>query len=483
MSRESQTEQPLIPTLTGAVFHRGRNIYKATGGVVHLPAALEPVYPRVFTGGATLGDLARSTGTGAGPLRTALEFTGTVAFVPFPELNQEWDVVIVDQGATGVFVQTLELWRNLNRRGRALLISLQPPPFPDGELQDNPELRQRMLTLEDLTARGLPRSHIGYYHFLRTVLSRISAGLLLFTFRREATFFFDVIGRRPAVIYSDFYHEQKFTLARHLFGDARPDGAETTRLLEHLYFNIHLQFQASTPANDLTRLQADWLAMRAARQNWCWSATEVDQLEQATELSTIRFTGPSIDLDRLDRAGGGKRRRQVLFVSTMPNFHRKGLLPLCQIVPRLPDDVRLVLVSRVNLRENFLEPDPRIDFRQGISKEEVIELYHQSLCYVRVAEEDTLPYSLSEAMACRLPVIVSPEIQANFPGIEDGVTGFVVRPDDPHRLAEKLNYLLEHPEIRERMGEECRQRVLKFSMTGRVDELLRLSGEAASQSR
>ncbi len=483
MSPESRTEAPLIPVLNGAVFHRGRSLYKASGGVAHLPANLEPVYPALFAGGTTLGDLARSAGTEPGSLRSALEFTGTVAFVPFPELDQEWDLVIVDQGATGVFVQTLELWRNLNKRCRALLISLQPPPFPDATLRDAPDLRQRLLTLEDLTGRGLPRSHLGYYHFLRTVLSRIRAGLLLFTFRREATFFFDIIGRRPAVIYSDFYHEQKFTLARHLFGKTRPDDAQTTRLLEHLYFNIHLQFQGSTPANDLNRLQADWLAMCGARENWCWSATEVEQLEQASGLSTIRFAGPSVDLDRLDRAGGGERRRQVLFVSTMPNFHRKGLVPLCQVIPRLPEDVRLVLVSRVDLREHFLEPDPRIEFRQGIDKEEVIRLYHQSLCYVRVAEEDTLPYSLAEAMACRLPVIVSPEIQANFPGIEDGVTGFVVRHDDPDMLAEKLIYLLEHPDVRRRMGEACRQRVLNFSMERRVADLLRLSGDAASQSR
>ena len=481
MSPELRSEPTLIPTLTGSVFHRGRTLFKASGGTAQLPEALQTIYRTVFTGGETLADLARTAGMAPESLRATLEFTGTVSLVPFPELEEKWDMVIVDQGATGVFVQTLELWRNLNRRNRVLLISLQPPPFPDDEL-DTPELRDRLLTFEDLARRGLPRTHVSYYHLLRTVLTKIRAGLLLFTFRREATLFFDIIGRRPTVIYSDFYHEEKFTLARKLYGEARPDDDETTRLLEHFYFNIHLQFQGNTPANDLPRLHADWLAMQAARENWCWSAVEAEQMQQASGLSTIRFTGPSIDLERLDRRGGGDRRRQVLFVSTMPNFHRKGLLPLCQITPQLPEDVKLVLVSRVNLRENFIEPDPRIEFRQGISKDEVIRLYHQSLCYVRVAEEDTLPYSLAEAMACRLPVIVSPEIQANFPGIEDGVTGFVVKPDDPGTLARKLNYLLEHPEVRERMGEACRERVLDFSMERRVEMLERLAGKVAQST-
>ncbi len=472
----------MIPTLTNAVFHRGEILYKASGGKVHLPPALEPVYGKVFTGGATLDDLARSSGTAAGALRAALEFTGTIACVPFPELDQDWDLVIIDQGATGVFVQTLELWQNLNRHCRALLISLEPPPFPDQTLESRPELGQRLLTFEGLVARGLPCSHLSYYHFLRTVLRRIRAGLLLFTFRREATFFFDIISQRPAVIYSDFYHEQKFTLARQLFGHTQPDAAETKRLLEHLYFNIHMEYQGNTPANDLTRLHAAWLAMRAARENWCWSATETEQMKQASGLATIRFTGPSVDFRRLDRADGVERQRQILFVSTMPNFHRKGLVSLCQVTSRLPEDVKLVLVSRVNLREHFVEPDRRIDFRQRISKEEVIRLYHQSLCYVRVAEEDTLPFSLCEAMACRLPVIVSPEIQANFPGIEDGVTGFVVKPDDPGTLAERLNFLLENPDVRERMGNVCRERVLGFSMEQRVAQLARMAGAAEGQS-
>jgi glycosyltransferase involved in cell wall biosynthesis len=481
LSQAQRTEPALIPTLTGAVFLRGRTLFKASGKAAHLTEALEPVVRQAIAGGAALEELAQPAGMTPEALRSALEFTGAFSFVPVPEYDRHWDMVIVDQGATGVFVQTLELWRNLNRHGRVLLISLLPPPFPDHLLEQNADLRDRLLTFEDLTRRGLPRTHVSYYHLLRTLLSRASANLLLFTFRREATFFFDIIAHRPTVIYSDFYHEKKYALARQLFGDARPGAAESARLLEHLFFNIHLQFQGSTPANDLVRLQADWLAMGAARENWCWSAEEAEQMAQASGLPTVRFTGPAIDLDRLDRGGGGERQRQVLFVSTMPNFHRKGLVPLCQITPRLPEDVKLVLVSRVDLRDYFNKPDPRIVFRQGISKDEVIRLYHQSLCYVRVAEEDTLPYSLTEAMACRLPVIVSPQIQANFPGIEDGVTGFVVKPDDPGTLAEKLNYLLEQPAVRERMGEACRERVLEFSIDRRVEALEQLA-RATSQS-
>jgi glycosyltransferase involved in cell wall biosynthesis len=470
-----------IPVLTSAVLQRGRHIHKASGRSVELPAELETVFRSVFAGGETLDGLARRAGRPAESLRTALQETDSLAFVPCPELEADWDLVMVDQGATGVFVQTLEIWRTLNRTRRVLLISQEPPPFPDGELERSPDLRGRLLTLKTLVDRGLPRSYLSYYHYLRTLLKQVRADLLLFSFRREATFFFDLIHHRPSLIYSDFYHERQFALARNLFGQGPPGEETVQRLLEHLFFNIHQQFQHSTPANDLTRLEADWIALCGARANWCWSATEADRMAGASGLDTIDFVGPAIDLERLDRAGGTERQRRVLFISTMPNFHRKGLVPLCQIVSRLPEDTKLTLVSRVDLEPYFLERDPRIELRRNIDKDEVIRLYHQSLCYVRVAEEDTLPYSLTEAMACRLPAIVSPEIQANFPGIEDGVTGFVVRPDDPETLAEKLNILLADEALRRRMGEACRERVLRFAMDrqlGRLEGLLGGAGQS-----
>jgi glycosyltransferase involved in cell wall biosynthesis len=68
-----------------------------------------------------------------------------------------------------------------------------------------------------------------------------------------------------------------------------------------------------------------------------------------------------------------------------------------------------------------------------------------------------------EAMACGLPVVATtggalPEV------VEDGVTGILVPPGDAPALAEAMRTLMGDAELRRRMGQAGRERVLeKFS--------------------
>jgi colanic acid/amylovoran biosynthesis glycosyltransferase len=45
--------------------------------------------------------------------------------------------------------------------------------------------------------------------------------------------------------------------------------------------------------------------------------------------------------------------------------------------------------------------------------------------------------------------------------VEDGVTGFVIPPNDAEALREKISWLLEHPQQAREMGQEGRRRVLE----------------------
>jgi D-inositol-3-phosphate glycosyltransferase len=63
-------------------------------------------------------------------------------------------------------------------------------------------------------------------------------------------------------------------------------------------------------------------------------------------------------------------------------------------------------------------------------------------------------------MACGTPVICTkvggmPEI------VEDGITGFVVPPNDPAALREKLLWVRGHPLEAQAMGDAARRRVLE----------------------
>lgn len=66
------------------------------------------------------------------------------------------------------------------------------------------------------------------------------------------------------------------------------------------------------------------------------------------------------------------------------------------------------------------------------------------------------PWVIVEAMAAGLPII-STDQGAITESVIDGVNGFIVDSNNPSQIAEKVNYLMNHPEIREKMGKESRR--------------------------
>ena len=80
---------------------------------------------------------------------------------------------------------------------------------------------------------------------------------------------------------------------------------------------------------------------------------------------------------------------------------------------------------------------------------------------------ELLGQTLVEGMACGVPVICTnvasmPEV------VVDGETGFIVPPNDPAALREKLRFLRDHPEQSARMGVAARRRVLEHFTWDRV---------------
>ena len=83
-----------------------------------------------------------------------------------------------------------------------------------------------------------------------------------------------------------------------------------------------------------------------------------------------------------------------------------------------------------------------------------------------------MPRALLEAAACARPLVVT-----DVPGcrhfVRDGVEGFIVPPEDADALADALERLARDPELRLRMGEAARLRLLHGFTEAHVKQSLR----------
>ena len=84
---------------------------------------------------------------------------------------------------------------------------------------------------------------------------------------------------------------------------------------------------------------------------------------------------------------------------------------------------------------------------KGVS-DQIYDLYKNYGIYVMTSRHEGLPMVLLEAKAKRLP-LVSFDIHAGPSDIIlDGVNGYLVKPFDVEAMAERIDFLIEHPEVR-----------------------------------
>jgi colanic acid/amylovoran biosynthesis glycosyltransferase len=86
-------------------------------------------------------------------------------------------------------------------------------------------------------------------------------------------------------------------------------------------------------------------------------------------------------------------------------------------------------------------------------------------------DQEGIPNVIKEAMAMGLPVLST--FHSGIPElVTDGVSGLLVPERDAASIADALVYLIRHPEICKKMGEEGRRQVeLKFDTNSLNKEL------------
>lgn len=177
---------------------------------------------------------------------------------------------------------------------------------------------------------------------------------------------------------------------------------------------------------------------------------------------------PSIVREELGLTGGS------VFIGTVSSLvEYEGLETLIYayaLLRKKRADIRLLIVGdgdagmRLRRTASELELDPSNIFMGRVSREEAVK-FHQALDIFVVPRNDLLvtravtPLKPVEAMAMERPVVAS-DLPALREIVSDGITGILVPPADPEKLANAIEVLVDDAALRSRMGKAGRELVL-----------------------
>jgi len=176
-----------------------------------------------------------------------------------------------------------------------------------------------------------------------------------------------------------------------------------------------------------------------------------------------------VDVDRFGPADG-PRGRSVLYVGRL--LPHKGIDFLIRAVP---PGVPLRIVGRWHAPAYAAElvelaRGKDVTFVDSADDQRLIDEYRRAAVCVLpsvyrdvrgalTAGPELLGLAVLEAMACAVPVVCT-EVGSMPEIVEDGITGYVVPPNDPVALWDRIGALLEDPAQAARMGAAARQGIV-----------------------
>lgn len=222
----------------------------------------------------------------------------------------------------------------------------------------------------------------------------------------------------------------------------------------------------------------------------------ITSTSEAMARTTAKFTGKTVDVVPFGVDTSELKPMQVntifpkstITIGTVKALEKKYgvdiLIKAFDIVKRrYPDKpLKLLIVGGGSQEENLkqmvkklgLEND--VVFTGKVPHSEVIRYHNMISIFAALSRDESESFGVAvvEAMACEKPVVVSrvgglPEV------VEDGVTGFVVNPEDPEDAADAMERLILNDKLRTEMGKMGRERVIRlYEWDQNVEKMIKI---------
>jgi glycosyltransferase involved in cell wall biosynthesis len=162
----------------------------------------------------------------------------------------------------------------------------------------------------------------------------------------------------------------------------------------------------------------------------------------------------------------GKKEGDVFLVTSSRLVHKNAVDDVISALTNLPENVKFIVMGDgpdgpyLHKQVEKLKLSERVRFLGFVSQEEMAQYFSVCDVFVRPSRSEGMGNSFIEAMAAGLPVIATPV--GGIPDfIDDRETGIFCEPNDPHSIADAVNLLVNHPELKNHIIEKAKGRVIE----------------------
>ena len=235
------------------------------------------------------------------------------------------------------------------------------------------------------------------------------------------------------------------------------------------------------------------VAKRADRIIVVSETSRVD-VDEAFDLdpAKVRVVYNGIDTDTFRPLPGVERQPDKLLYVGNSEDRNKGARYFLKALDLLKDELDFRVTFVDNFKHNLkLAPrlvdeyglNSRVDFTGRIPTDDLVRHYNEAKLLVTSSVHEGFGLPLAEAMSCGTPVLGT-QIGAFREIVEHDVSGWLVPPSSPEALASAIRMMWNDPELRRRLGEGGRQRILqKFNWRKAAEETLAVYEEIVPSKR